>query len=34
VILSTLGFTREVIDALDAVARAAPSRPKQLLDAA
>jgi hypothetical protein len=34
VILCTLGFTGEVIDALEAVAQAAPNLPKQLLDAA
>jgi|SRR5215211_4417717 len=34
VILCTLGFTRQVIDALDAIAKAAPNAPKQLLDPA
>jgi hypothetical protein len=34
VILCTLGFTAEVIDALDAIARAAPDPAEELLDAA
>jgi hypothetical protein len=34
VILCTLGFTREVLDALDAVRAAAPNPPKQMLDVA